>query len=272
MSFLHTNYKKKMENNFAQRKFSFFNPKNKKIKKETELSSTPQICSAVKSHINAVRIEAAKISSKNCNDTCEYCEKFEKIVRFSTANCQKEFRWFRNIKYESEKLIRIIDTNGCPYCCACIQCEERITIHRKNVSETPDSSIIPNRRIHSKIELSNETEELIPDVLQLYISLILNSSVKKIVTLLQSTMYLLPEVMFISNGQQENINLEAAQIFGTLKLINDSFCTVICRSYQFEDKAEQKIICLCSCQYKSGNKIKTIQFLIIFFSKYNLII
>ena len=79
-------------------------------------------------------------------------------------------------------------------------------------------------------------------------------------------MYLLPEVMFISNGQQENINLEAAQIFGTLKLINGSFCTVICRSYKFEDKTEQKN-CLCSCQYKSGNKIKNIQFLIIFFSQ-----
>ena len=104
-----------------------------------------------------MRIEAAKISSKNCYDACKYCEKFENTVRFSTANCQKEFRWFRKSKYESEKVIPIIDTNGCPFCCACIQCEERITIHCKNVSETPDSFIIPNRRIRSKIELSNET-------------------------------------------------------------------------------------------------------------------
>ena len=108
-----------------------------------------------------------------------------------------------------------------------------------------------------KTELSEETEELIPDILQSYISLILSSSEKKIVTLLQSTMYLLPDVMLISNGQQVTIDLEATQIFGTLKLMNDSFCTVICRGYEFKEKTEQKNFCLCSCQYKPGTKIKS---------------
>jgi len=159
-------------------------------------------------------------------------------------------------------LIPIIDTNGCPYCCKCINCEERITNYRKTLSETPNSSIISNRHSRSKTELSNETEELIPDVLQLYISLILSSSEKKIAALFYSTMYLLPDVMLISNGQEEKINLEADQIFGTLKLINDRFCTVICRKYQFQDKTEQKIICLCSCQYKSGCKINSIHCII----------
>ena len=49
----------------------------------------------------------------------------------------------------------------------------------KNLSETPDSTTISNRRIRSKIELSNETKELIPDILRLYTSLILqNNEVK----------------------------------------------------------------------------------------------
>jgi len=246
-----------MKNNFSEKQFSFFNPKNKKIKKETESSSSTQLRTSVQSQLMTMRIEAAKISTKESKISCKYCEKFENAIRFCTSKCLRKFRWFRDKTYRSEKTNPTIDTNGCPFCCECVNCEERITTYRKMLSETPNSCVISNRRSRLKTELSEETEELIPDILQSYISLILSSSEKKIVTLLQSTMYLLPDVMLISNGQQVTIDLEATQIFGTLKLMNDSFCTVICRGYEFKEKTEQKIFCLCSCQYKPGTKIKS---------------
>ena len=148
----------------------------------------------------------------------------------------------------------MIDTNGCPYCCGCIECEERITNYRKKLTEMSNSTVISNRSSRCKIQLSNETEELIPDILQLYISLVLSGSEKHIVSLIQSTMYLLPEAILTSNGKREKINLESGPTLGYLKLTNESFCTVICRSYQFIGENVKKNICLCSCQYESGNK------------------
>ena len=100
-----------------------------------------------------MRIEGVKSSSKKFNDACKYCEKFENTVRFSTANCLKEFRWFGNRICESEKINPINDTNGRPFCCACVECEERITIYYKALSETPNSTIISNRRSRLKTEL-----------------------------------------------------------------------------------------------------------------------
>ena len=84
--------------------------------------------------------------------------------------------------------------------------------YRKNLTETSNSTVISNRSSRCKIQLSNETEELIPDILQLYISLVLSGSEKHIVSLIQSTMYLLPEAILTSNGQRENILPQLASI------------------------------------------------------------
>ena len=321
-----------MKSNFSEKTFSFFNPKNKKIKKEQEpelLSSSIQFSpssasslvitpalnldideneqkqeinidartgkhtesttetdiftstststtifpssapaifpsSAPASHSSAkktaksqlvtARKEAAKISAKKSKEICQYCKKFEDTVRYCTANCEKKFRWSRNSKYQGEKYIAVKDTNGCPFCCGCIECEERITNYRKSLTKTSKSTVISNRSSRCKIQLSNETEELIPDILQLYISLVLSGSEKHIVTLIQSTMYLLPEAILTSNGEREKINLESGPTLGYLKLTSGSFCTVICRSYQFIWETGGKNICLCSCQYESGNE------------------
>ena len=61
--------------------------------------------------------------------------------------------------------------------------------YRKNLTETSNSTVISNRSSRCKIQLSHETEELIPDILQLYISLVLSDSEMHIVQLIQTAMY-----------------------------------------------------------------------------------
>jgi hypothetical protein len=78
-----------------------------------------------------LKLKAAYCSIGTDNVICAYCKHYQNMDTYSTKNCEREFRRFReNIIRASKNIAR---TEGCPNCCKCDKCHKRISKKEKEL-------------------------------------------------------------------------------------------------------------------------------------------
>ena len=182
-----------------------------------------------------LKLEASKVKTKLNSKICVFCSQLMKENTFATFNCERLFRHIRERK-------RRVEGDGCPNCCQCIHCIQRIENYR-------GKSMTFKRPKHQVTKKLEYVDDFIPDPVKKYIQLLRSCSLLKTITIVGCNMFLVPDIELKSKGEHFTFDLEVTNLSGNVKLLHEKYCTLLCRRYTFEGSIEKKYMCTCSCQY-----------------------